>query len=112
MNALDRHGPEPREAYEGRLTAHHGRIAALERERARLGWGRVAVAVAGLALVAVVFLLKALSPWWLPVPVVALVALSIQFGRAAGQLAIAKRSAAFHERGLVRLNESWHGKGE
>jgi hypothetical protein len=102
---------DPRAAYEQHLTAHRSRAAGLERDRARLGWGRVGVAVAGLAIAAAV-VLKFLSLWWLLVPALGLVALSVQFGRATGQLALARRAIAFHERGLNRVNESWQGKGE
>jgi hypothetical protein len=111
MTSSDRPAADPRSAYEERLTAHRARAAVLERERTRLGWGRVAVAIVGTALVGVA-LLGFLSPWWLMIPVLGLIGLSVPFGRAGGQLAVAKRSAAFHERGLVRVNESWHGKGE
>src|SRR5690242_1466242 len=95
---------DPRPAYEQRLTDHRSRAAGLERDRARLGWGRVGVVAAGLALAAVVLVLKLMSLWWLLVPVVGLVALSVQFGRATGQLSLARRAIGFHERGLNRVN--------
>src|SRR5258708_6494617 len=103
---------DPRAAYEGRLIAHRSRAAEADRDRTRLGWGRVAIVLVGLLIAGLILVLNLLSAWLLLVPVLGLVALSLPFGRAAGKLAHAKRAIAFHERGLARLDESWRGKGE
>jgi hypothetical protein len=108
---LDGHpGDTPAAAYRRRLTDLHGEHARLDR---RLAWtGNLRFVLVPLTAV-LVFLapLNLISPLWLLVPAVAFAALTIAFGRAARQLAAARRAAAYYELGLARLEGRWAGRG-
>jgi MutS domain V len=102
----------PRESYQNRLSKYQAKLAVLEQRLDRIGSARVAAAIIGVILVGVVLGLQFISPWWLIAPVVALVALSIAKSQAATSRDVMQRAAAFHQRGLDRLDDCWMGKGD
>ena len=75
--------------------------------RARLATGLGAAVLAWLAWRGV-----GVSPWWLAVPTTLFVVLVVAHGRVIALHRRAKRSVAFYEWGLARLDHQWVGKGE
>jgi hypothetical protein len=108
----------PRPADDGPHADYGRRLADLRaaesRLEQRLAWcGNVRF---GLLLAAPVFIVilaqfRWISPFWLALPVGAFVALSVGFGRAAGQLAVTRHAAAYYDLGLARLEDRWAGRG-
>ena len=67
----------------------------------------------GAALLAFfVFGSAALSPFWLALPVGALLVLVVLHARVVQRLGLAKRAFAFYQKGLARVEDRWMGTGE
>lgn len=77
----------------------------------RVGWARVATAVVGVIQLGDALFVQLLTPWLLFAPVSALVALTYAFVQLRLRRDAARRAAEFHEFGLARIEERWHGKG-
>ena len=90
-----------REAEIGRFDALHARIGNL-----RLLLGAVIVGIA-------IFVIwrSSISPFWLGVPVVALVCVVVYHRRVQGARARSARAAAFHRSRLARIEDRWEGTG-
>src|SRR5262245_44637527 len=101
----------PRQSYQIRLGQCQSNLAVLEQRLDRIGSARVVAAVIGVVFAGLVLGLQAISLWWLIAPVAALIALSIAKSQAAAVRDVARRAAAFHQRGLDRLDDCWMGKG-
>jgi hypothetical protein len=98
--------------YEKRLRERQAAVAAqLQRER-RLSYGRGFVALLTLLLLWLAIDRAVVSPLWVVVPVLGFVALVVMHASARRQRRRLERAAAFYERGLARLQESWAGGGE
>jgi hypothetical protein len=104
--------PSPRAEYARRLADRRARAAEHERTHAVTGVSRFAVAVVGVALLIMVFALGWLAPAWLAVPVVIFLALSYWHQRVTRALTRARRSIAYYERGIARLDGQWQSFGD
>ncbi len=102
----------PREEYDRRLEARRAAAAHHDDMHRRLGNWRLAVAAAGAVLAWASLARGALSPWWLPVPVLVFIALAVAHSRVLRRRALAERAAAHYERALARLEHRWTGAGE
>jgi hypothetical protein len=101
----------PRAEYQRRVDQHRAQAARAARieetiSRARLG---VVLAVALLWWPASA---ARLSAWWLLVPVAVFAALLVTHARVRRRRRQAERRAAFHARGLARLDGRWAGTGQ
>jgi hypothetical protein len=103
---------EPRQAYQSRLERYQNRLAALENQLDRIGTARLAAAIIGLILIGVVLGLQIISVWWLFATPIPLIGLSIAKSRLLARRDHLRRAAAFHERGLARIDDRWMGAGE
>lgn len=108
--------PAPSEAdaraeYERRLVRRRHALARQERLESLWGNGRVATFVAALAVAWFAFGSRQIAPVWMALPAVAFVAVSAAHARARGLLDRARRSAAFYEAGVARLDGLWPGSG-
>ncbi len=103
---------DPRAVYSERLAAAR---AAEAREAAvdlRLSNARLAV-FALAALVAWTALgRQAITAWWLLAPLGAFILLVVWHDRVLGRLTCARRTAAWYERGLARIEDRWIGTGD
>jgi hypothetical protein len=91
-----------------RWRSEHARNNLLHRRlgNARLVSGLVAVVVAAVSLGA-----GRISPWWLLLPILALIVLVLIHDRVDRALRLAGRGIAYYERALARLNNTWIGAG-
>lgn len=103
---------QPLDAYRTRFEHYRSEQACLESRLDRLGAARVAAAIIGLIFIGVVLATQVISFWWLFSPVVPLIALSIARSRVLAARDRIRRAAAFHERGLARIEDRWMGTGE
>jgi hypothetical protein len=104
-----REGSSVEAIYEARLAARRTAAAKLEHRHASLAWARLGIFAVGVALVA---LLGRTSPPWLALPILAFVPLLFIHARVLNARDRAARAAAFYERGLTRLTDTWQGSGE
>jgi hypothetical protein len=104
--------PEPGVIYAQRLAERRADIAAREGADRRLGYWRLAVAVAGAAIVILALASRTVYILWATVPLAAFVALAVLHERLLRDLERRRRAARFYERGLARLEGSWPGTGE
>jgi fatty acid desaturase len=95
--------------YRARLAARRADADRLERAHARLAWARLGMF--GVAVALVVALGRASAPW-LAIPLVAFVPLLFVHARTLNARDRAARAAAFYERGLARITDTWQGTGE
>ena len=91
-----------------RWRGEHARNEVLHRRlgNARLASGLLLVAVAAVSLGA-----GRISPWWLLLPIVALIVLVVIHDRVDRALRLAARGMAYYERALARLENRWIGTG-
>jgi len=102
----------PATAYRDSAKARRETEASLQKHLDRIGWARVAVALFGVLQVIDFFTMHFLPPWLLAAPVIGLVALTSFYMRVKSRRDGSKRAAEFHEFGLARIEERWHGQGE
>ncbi len=76
-----------------------------ERAYSRLGYAKVATFLAGAVIVW-------LNWYWLPVPVIVMLALFVYHDRVDRKVLAEKRGIQFYEQGLRRLNHEWIGTGQ
>jgi hypothetical protein len=100
----------PRAEYRRRADRHRERAADAARREETISRIRLGVALLTAPIVALAFAGR-ISPWWLLGPAAAFVALLVVHARVRGRRRQAERGAAFHERGLARLDGGWAGTG-
>jgi hypothetical protein len=98
--------------YTRRLAAWRARAQQLARSERRISLARLAVVIAGVAMLLVALDTHRLSPWWTAVPAAGFTWLVLFHDRVITQRRRAERSSAFYERGLARLRHTWIGGGE
>ena len=105
-------GPaSPHDVYSSRIAARRQELELLEKRGARAGYWRL-VMLAAAALVGWGIVQFHISAWMLAPPIaafIALVAWQSKIDRAAQRV---RRAVGFHERGLSRVENRWHGSGE
>lgn len=94
--------------YRARLAARQADAGRFEHAHARLAWARLGVF--GLAAALVAMLGRESAPW-LAIPLVAFIPLLFIHARTLNARDRATRAAAFYERGLARLTDTWQGTG-
>jgi hypothetical protein len=101
----------PRDVYRQRLDARSRELAALDSQRQRGGLYRLAVFTVAGGLVWLAF--KAVLPDWpVAIPVAVFIALVWRQAGIEREMECARRSIAFFERGLARVENRWQGGGE
>ncbi|MBP7149749.1 MAG: DNA mismatch repair protein MutS [Acidobacteria bacterium] len=99
----------PAAEYRARLDRLHDRIRTLDRSDRRLGNARLVVVLAGIGGALVV---RSVAAAWLGVAAAVFVGLVVRHARVVRGREADRRRAAFHERGLARLEDRWTGQGE
>lgn len=101
----------PREAYEERRALHQARAARLAASAGALARWRLAVFGAGLLLLWLALFAESVPAVVLVVPVALFIVLVVRHRYTDRARARAQRAAAFHERGIARLDHAWMGRG-
>ncbi len=105
-------GPSPRDVYAARRRDRLAQAARRERQEASLSGVRLVLAVIAAMLAWLAFGRAALSGWWLLAPAAAFVIVAVVHDGVIRARRRLIRSAAFHERGLARLDHDWIGASE
>ena len=101
----------PRAEYQRRADQHRAQAARAARLQETISRARLGVVLA-VALLWWPASAARLSAWWLLVPVAAFAVLLVAHGRGRRRRRQAERRAAFHGRGLARLDGRWAGTGQ
>jgi hypothetical protein len=101
-----------RQIYTERLAARQAMADRFARALDQLGWSRVGVFTAGVALAILVFVFRRAGPLWLVLPAAVFLVLLYWQDQVAQRLRRAQRAVRFYARGLERLEERWQGTGE
>ena len=102
----------PRLIYTQLLDERRREVAAGEQRHHALGYLRLGIVLAGLALVWIALATRALSIVWAAVPIAAFFATIIMHEKLMGGLELRRRAVRFLERSLERLDGNWAGAGE
>ena len=102
----------PRLTYTQLLDERRREVAAGEQRHHALGYLRLGIVLAGLALVWIALATRALSIVWAAVPIAAFFATIIMHEKLLGGLELRRRAVRFLERSLERLDGNWAGAGE
>jgi len=102
---------DPLNEYRDRLDRWRSEHAKNERLHRRLGNARLASGILLVAIAAISLGAGRLSPWWLLLPVAALIVLAVVHDRVDRDLRRAGRGIAYYERALARLENRWIGTG-
>jgi hypothetical protein len=97
--------------YQKRLDRWRGEHARNTRLHQQLGNARLASGVLTVVVAAVSLGAGRISPWWLLLPIFALIALMVFHDRVDRALRLAARGVAYYERALARLDNRWVGAG-
>jgi MutS domain V len=111
-DALRRNVAEPKAEYSNRLENHLKRIAERDRVHLRVGYVKLLVFAAGLALAWSVLAKHFLSAYWLIAPVAAYLLLTILHGRVLRTKERANTAAEFYRKGIARMEDRWAGTGQ
>jgi hypothetical protein len=103
---------DPQSIYSQRLEQRRSELAAGERRSRALSYCRLGAAVCALALIWVALVYKSVSIALAAFPAAAFVTLAVMQERLLRVQERRRRSAAFYERGLARLQGRWAGTGE
>lgn len=102
----------PEEEYARRTHERSAVANQLGRRAQSIGNARLIVGMAAVVLAFFVFGRVSVSPFWLILPVVVFIVLAVWHSRVFSSLECAKRSTAFYEKGLARVQNRWAGAGE
>jgi MutS domain V len=103
---------DPRFEYSTRLEALRLAQSHLERRHKSLGSVNVAITIAGLVVIVLALDSRSVSILWALVPAAGLVISETVHARALRTLKKCRRTIAFYERALARLDNRWMGTGE
>ncbi len=103
---------DPRRVYDERIAARRTTAARQQRFQAIAGNARVIVVVLSGLLLWIVLATESVSGWWLLLPLVLFLGLSVWFARIVRLLRCSQRAIAFYERGVARIEDRWSGGGE
>jgi len=102
---------DPLSEYRQRLDRWRGEHARSEVLHRRLGNARLASGILLVAVAAISLGAGRISPWWLLLPIVALIVLVVIHDRVDRALRRAGRGMAYYQRALARLDNTWIGAG-
>jgi hypothetical protein len=103
---------EPKTEYEKRLEKHLKTIAEKDRVHLQVGYWKLSVIAAGLALAWIIFAKHLLPIYWLIAPVVVYALLGILHGRVLRAKTRAGIAADYYRRGIARIEDRWAGTGQ
>ncbi len=101
----------PKQHYSQRLRELDAQITQLDRLNARIGSMRLLLGATFLLMLWLCFGMRALSPAWSLLPVVAFIALVLYHNRVREIKTVAQRGAAYYTQGIARLEDRWSGTG-
>jgi len=111
-DALRGNVAEPKAEYSNRLEKYLKRIAERDRVHLRMGYAKLLVIAAGLALSWGVLAKHFVQAYWLIAPVAAYLFVTILHGRVLRAKERANTAAEFYRKGIARMEDRWAGTGQ
>ena len=111
-DALRGNVAEPKAEYSNRLEKYLKRIAERDRVHLRVGYAKLLVIAAGLALSWGVLAKHFVPAYWLIAPVATYLFLTILHGRVLRAKERANTAAEFYRKGIARMEDRWAGTGQ
>ncbi len=102
---------QPHAEYSNRLAARQKTVAAKDALHKRIGNAKLATVVIAIVIVWLALKDEMISTYWLAVPIVTYLGLSLAHEFALRALAHARSAVAFYRRGTARLEDRWSGTG-
>jgi hypothetical protein len=102
---------QPHAEYSNRLAARQKTVAAKDALHKRIGNAKLATVVIAIVIVWLALKDEVISTYWLAVPIVTYLGLSLAHEFALRALAHARSAVAFYRRGIARLEDRWSGTG-
>jgi MutS domain V len=103
---------EPKAEYEKRLEKYLKRMAEKDRVHLRVGYAKLAVIAAGLALMWMVFGKHWVTAYWLIAPAAGYLLLTILHSHILRAKERANTAAEFYRKGIARIEDRWAGSGQ
>jgi hypothetical protein len=103
---------EPKAEYEKRLQKYLKRMAEKDRVHLRVGYAKLAVIAAGLALMWMVFGKHWVTAYWLIAPAAGYLLLTILHSHILRAKEQANTAAEFYRKGIARIEDRWAGNGQ
>src|SRR5580698_6938324 len=103
---------EPKAEYEKRLKKYVEKISEKDGVHLRVGYAKLAVIAAGLALLWIVLTKHFVAAYWLIAPLAVYLLLTILHGRVLAAKERANTAAEFYRKGIARIEDRWAGTGQ
>jgi hypothetical protein len=103
--------PQPQAEYSHRLAARQKTVAAKDALHEQIGNAKLAVVVVAIVLLWLALKDEMISTYWLAIPIVIYLGLSLAHEFALRALAHARSAVAFYQRGVARVEDRWSGTG-
>jgi hypothetical protein len=97
----------PREIYQDRMASRQAEAAACQRQHLWLGYIRLVLVTAGIAVAWFSFYQHLMSRWWLLVIFAVFVAAARRHSAVLQQKIEAQRAVVFYDRGIARIDDRW-----
>ena len=97
----------PREIYQSRMAARQAEEATCHRQHVLLGYVRLALVIAGVAVAWFSFYQHLMSRWWLLAVFAVFVIVARRHSAVLQRKAEAQRAIAFFERAIARIDDRW-----
>jgi hypothetical protein len=97
----------PRETYQVRIAARKAEDAVCERKHVLLGYARLALFIAGIAVAWLALYRHELSAWWLLAIAAVFVVVARRHSHVLERKTEAQRAVRFFERGIARIDDEW-----
>jgi hypothetical protein len=111
-DALRGNVAEPKAEYGKRLEKYLNKIAKEDGVHLRVGYAKLAVIAAGLALLWIVLTKHFVAAYWLIAPLAVYLLLTILHGRVLAAKERANTAAEFYRKGIARIEDRWAGTGQ
>jgi MutS domain V/MutS domain III len=100
------------EEYAHRLEDRKFRLARRELIHIRVGNVSLILALVAAGVAWESFKQHVFSPWWIPLPLIALVGVAAYHSRILRDRGLAQRAVAFYQSGMARIEDRWPGTGQ
>lgn len=97
----------PGDLYHGRIAARQAEVAACQQQHVLLGYARLALVVAGIAVAWCSFAQDLISRWWLLAVFMVFIVVARLHSAVLQRKAEAQRAVRFFERGIARIEDRW-----
>ena len=97
----------PREIYQHRITARETEVLACQRQHVLLGYVRLSLVIAGIAVAWCSFYRHLMSKWWLLAVFAVFIVAARRHSAVLQRKAAAQRAIAFFQRGIARIEDRW-----